>query len=309
MMARSRSRATDYAVYLAVRAGVALIQVLPDGAARFAAEAFGWLTYLLDRRHRDVADENLRFAFPHLTAERRVRLVRDSFFHFAGLIFEVARLPRKLHANNWRRHVELVGGDRLVAALIGDRPALLVTGHFGNWELAGYALGLLGFRTHAVARPIDNPYVDRFLRQWRERTGQRVLAKKGDFERMEGLLLRGGILATLADQDAGARGPFVNFFGRPASTHKAIALMALEFNVPIVVAGVPRVGRPSCYHVEIEDVIEPAEYAGRPDAVLALTQRYTSGLEILIRRNPGQYFWLHRRWKHQPMARKKPAAA
>ena len=305
----ARSRGTDYAVYLAVRIGVALIQVLTDGGAKLAAEAFGWLTYLADRRHRAVADENLRHAFPELTTDQRIRLVREAFFHFAGLIFEVARLPRKLHANNWRRHVELIGGDRLVQALIADRPALLVTGHFGNWELAGYALGLLGFRAHAVARPIDNPFLDRYLRQWRERTGQRVLAKKGDFDRMAELLRRGGILGTLADQDAGARGPFVSFFGRPASTHKAIALMALEFDVPIVVVGVPRVARPSRYHVEIEDVIEPAEFTGRPDAVLALTQRFTSGLERLIRRHPGQYFWLHRRWKHQPVARKKPAGA
>ena len=308
-MARPRSLMKDYAAYFIVRIGVALIQALTDGATRLAAEGFGWAAYRLDSRHRMVADENLRHAFPNLTEDERSQLVRESFFHFVRLIFEVARLPRKLHANNWRRHVELIGGDRLTAALTTDRPALLVTGHFGNWELAGYAMGLLGFRSHAVARPLDNPFVDRFLRQLRERTGQRVLAKKGDFDRMEELLQRGGILGTLADQDAGARGPFVNFFGRPASTHKAIALMALEFNVPIVVAGVPEVGEPSRYQVEIEDVIEPNEFAARPDAVLALTQRYTAALERLIRRHPGQYFWLHRRWKHQPAARKRPAAA
>jgi KDO2-lipid IV(A) lauroyltransferase len=85
--------------------------------------------------------------------------------------------------------------------------------------------------------------------------------------------------------------------------------MALQFDVPIVVAGVPRVGQPSRYRVEIEDVIEAAEFAGQADAVIALTQRYTAGLERLIRRHPGQYFWLHRRWKHQPAIRRKAAVA
>src|SRR5205085_11965591 len=116
--------------------------------------------------------------------------------------------------------------------LLSGRPVLCVTGHFGNWELAGYSLGLVGCPTHAIARPLDNPYVDRFLRTFRERTGQKLLAKRGDFDNMEKLLQDGGLLATLADQDAGQRGIFVDFFGRPASTHKAVALMAIRYNVP-----------------------------------------------------------------------------
>src|SRR5262249_32861073 len=159
------------------------------------------------------------------------------------------------------------------------------------------------FRTHAVARPLDNPYLDDFLRRFREKTGQRVLAKKGDFDQITELLKSGGVLATLADQDAGQRGLFVEFFGRPASTHKAIALMAIEYDVPLVVVGVPKVRRrPMHYHVVVEELIEPSDFAGRPDAVRAITQRYTAALERVIRSHPEQYFWLHRRWKHQPAA-------
>jgi len=122
-----------------------------------------------------------------------------------------------------------------------------------------------------------------------------------------------GVIATLADQDAGQRGQFVEFFGRPASTHKAVALLALEFNTSLLVLGVPRVGEgefnghrfeaPERYRIILSDYIDPEEYAGRPDAVKAITQRYTTALERVIRVAPEQYFWLHRRWKHQP---KKP---
>ena len=85
----------------------------------------------------------------------------------------------------------------------------------------------------------------------------------------------GGKVATLADQDAGPRGVFVDFFGRPASTHKAVALMALEYDALLVVVGVPRVGGPMRVRVGVRGRDRPAEYAARPDAVKAITQRYT----------------------------------
>jgi KDO2-lipid IV(A) lauroyltransferase len=130
----------------------------------------------------------------------------------------------------------------------------------------------------------------------------------------------GGKVATLADQDAGARGVFVDFFGRPASTHKAVALMAIEFDALLVVMGVPRVNRAgratakppagmreTFYALEVEELIDPREYAHRADAIKAITQRYTAALERLVRRHPEQYFWLHRRWKRQPRAKAKAA--
>ena len=112
------------------------------------------------------------------------------------------------------------------------------------------------------------------------------------------------------DQDAGQRALYVDFFGRPASTHKAIALLALEHNARLTVVGTPRVSaEPLHYRIEIADVIDPQDYAGQPDAVRAITQRFTHGLERLVRRHPDQYFWLHRRWKHQPLRRKSKQAA
>src|SRR5262249_28917412 len=163
----------------------------------------------VDRRHRQVADENLRHAYgEQLDDRQRDALVRDIYVHFCTMLVEIIQLPRKLHVTNWKRYAELYGGERVVAALLSDRPLMIVTGHFGNWEIAGYALGLFGFTTHAIARTLDNPHLDRFLRGFRERTGQKILAKKGDFDQIQELLAESGIIATLADQDAGQRGQF-----------------------------------------------------------------------------------------------------
>ena len=111
----------------------------------------------------------------------------------------------------------------------------------------------------------------------------------------------------LADQDAGQRGLFVDFFGRPASTHKAIALLAIEHQAPVVVGVARRVGPGFRYEIRCADVIEPDEFTGTADDARLLTQRYTSALEELIRQDPTQYLWLHRRWKHQPLPRKRPS--
>ncbi len=273
------------------------------------AAGLAWLAYHMDRRHRRVAINNLQHAFPGRWNLVQVdRIVRATYRHFCGVILEIIHLPRRLNPYNWVSYLEIPPNRRLVESLLSGRPLLLVTGHFGNWEMAGYVLGLLGFTGHAVARPLDNPFLDEYLRRFREKTGQKLLAKHGDFDKMQSILDHAGILATLADQDAGPRGLFVNFFGRPASTHKAVALLALEHRVPLLVIGARKIAEPMRYELVVEEHILPEDYVDRPDAILAITQRFTTALERIVRMAPEQYFWLHRRWKHQPArARRKVA--
>ena len=290
-MSKPRSRFIDFGVYLIVRVFVCMIQAIPFETACNLAWILAWLVHRIDHRHRRVADENLRHAFAEgLTDAQRERLVADVYCHFCRLLIEMIHLPRRLHINNWQRFVRLRDGPQLVDCLLSDRPLLIVTGHFGNWEMAGYTLGLLGFRSYAVARPLDNPYLDDFLHHFRERTGQKILSKKGDFDQMQRILSERGVMGTLADQDAGQRGLFVDFFGRPASTHKAIALLALEHRAVILVALACNLGAPLHYEIAIEETIFPEEYEGRPDAVRAVTQRFTAALERRRARAHGAVF-------------------
>ncbi len=304
-MSKPRSKSADYAVYLLVRVIVCVLQALSYGAARQVAAGLAWLLYYIDRRHRLVADDNLQRAFPgqYTDAERDV-LVRSVYRHFCCLLIDIVHTPRRLNPATWRAHVEMSDVRLLLQRLLSHRPLLMVTGHFGNWEVGGYVLGLLGFRTWAIARELDNPYLDHFLRRFRERTGQGLIAKNGEVHKMIAVLDNNGVLATLGDQDAGQRGMFVEFFGRPASTHKAVALLALEHRVPMLVIGVRKVAEPMRYRIVIEDHILPEEYDGRPNAVREMTQRFTAALERVVRQSPEQYFWLHRRWKHQPREKK-----
>jgi Kdo2-lipid IVA lauroyltransferase/acyltransferase len=306
-MARSKKRRLwlDYLAYLAVRSVVAFAQMLSIEQSYALARFLGWVIYKVDSRHRQVGIDNLTQAFDdQFTDVERDQIVRGVYRHFCMMLMEILHSPRKLHLENWRGSIELAGLAPVMDHLItGSRPLIVLTGHYGNWELAGYLFGMFGFPTVAVARTLDNPYLERYLRAFREKTGQSLIPKTGGFDQMVEVLQNNRALTFLADQDAGQRGLFVDFFGQPASTHKAIALLAIEHQAPVAVGVARRIGPGFRYEIRCEDVIDPAELSGTADDVRILTQRFTSALERLIRQDPTQYLWLHRRWKHQPRVR------
>jgi KDO2-lipid IV(A) lauroyltransferase len=307
-MARPRRRSLDFLVYLVVRLAVGLIQVLTVEQSYAFARWLAKLIYRVDKRHREVGIENLKHAFgDRYTDIERDQIVRHVYEHFCMMLMEILHIPRKLQPRTWRDRITLVGHEAVLDRLITGGPVILLSGHFGNWEMAGYLFGVFGFPPHSVARTLDNPYLDRFLRSFRQRTGQKMIAKTGGYDQMLEVLRDGGILSFLADQDAGERGMYVDFFGRPASTHKAIALLAIEHNAPVVVGYARRIGPGFRYEVGCDAIIEPEEWTGTADDARLLTQRYTTALETIIRRSPEQYLWLHRRWKHQPKPRAKKA--
>ena len=308
-MARTRNRTLDYLVYLGVRCGVGVLQMFTLEQSYAFARWLARTLYRLNKRHRHVGLENLRHAFgDHYSEAERVELVRAVYQHFSMMLVEILHIPRKLHPTTWRDRIRLVGQDRVLDVLLDGGPIILLTGHFGNWEMAGYLFGVFGFPTNSVARTLDNPYLDTFLKNFRERTGQKLIPKSGGYDQMLDVLRDGGVLSFLADQDAGPRGLYVDFFGRPASTHKAIALLAIEHKAPVLVGYARRIGPGFLYEVGCEAVVMPHEWTGTADDAKLLTQRYTSALETVVRRNPEQYLWLHRRWKHQPKVKSKSAS-
>lgn len=303
---RRRRPVLDYLVYLAVRLIVCIAQALTIEQSYRLGYWLAGLGFRFNRRHRNVALENLRAAFgDRYTEAERLEIVEGVYRHFLGVVMEILHIPRKLHPNTWRRYITLVAHEPVIERMLDERPVILLSGHFGNWEMAGYLFGVFGFQSSSVARILDNPYLETFLRRFRERTGQRMIAKKGGYDDILAVLRSGNVLSFLADQDAGQNGLYVDFFGRPASTHKAIALLAIEHRAPVVVGYARRLGPGFRYEVGSVDVIDPDDPSGVFDDPRALTQRFTASLERLVRRSPEQYLWLHRRWKHQPLPKGK----
>jgi len=303
----------DFLVYLVVRLLICLVQAL---RIETCAAAAGWLAWLIGHviRPRDeVIDENLRLAFPEMSAHERRRLTRRMWEHLLLMAIEAAHAPRKIHDTNWRQYLHLKDMRPMMRLFFADRPSVAVSAHFGNFELAAFAMRLFGLETFAVARPLDNRFLDRFIARFRSASVSRLLPKNGSAPEIAELLARRGMLSVLADQHAGPKGCWVDFFGRPASTHKAIALFALANEAPLMVGYVRRLGRPLEFEMAIEAVADPRrptpEQVDALKGVAELTQWYTHQIERIIRRDPQQYWWVHRRWKEAPASRRQARAA
>ncbi len=300
-MAKPRSPWIDYVIYLSLRVSVCVLQGVSPGIAWWFFDSMASLVFRFTRRRRDVVIDNLRHAFPGRYSDAELdAMALQVYRHFASIVLEVMLMPRKVTARTTRRYVDHAEYTPMKAEIDAKRPVIVLTAHYGNWELSAHCLGLAGIRSHLVARPLDNPYLDEWLRSNRELTGHKVLAKAGDIRRMNEVLANNETLCTLGDQDAGVNGMFVDFFGRPASTHKAIARLAQRTGAVIAVVGFQKTGGLLEYKIRLMDLIRPEDFENHADATFAITQRFTTAIERMICLDPVQYFWLHRRWKHQP---------
>ncbi|SFH81292.1 lysophospholipid acyltransferase family protein [Planctomicrobium piriforme] len=295
--------------YVGFRTLACVIEILSPRQLQRLALALSWLfVRVLPRRltRYDVASENLRAAFgQELSSAEIDSIIRGMWIHLFRLVAEMIQFPRKFRLENCRQVLVFRNRAAGVKAMLSGRPVFLVGGHYGNWEASTATFGQFGFRMGMVARELDNPYLHRWFAKARESTGHQLLLKDGGWDGMLDIVQAGGNLGLLCDQDAGKRGVFVNFFGRPASTYRSIALLALEHKAIIVVGYGRRLpddfdtARWSRFEIGCEDIIDVTEIEAE-DEVRAVTERYSAALERAIRRSPEQYFWVHRRWKSVP---------
>ena len=308
------------AQYFALRAWALLMDCFPVDLNLRTAQLLGTLWWLLSPKHRERALANLRPALGDRYSEQQLRdIARRSFQHFTQLyLVETGMLPRLISEWSWARHVELGRLGPALRLLLARRGCILLTPHFGSYELLGYTICRLGIPLTAIFRPLDNDLVNDYLIRTRKSGGLELLMKKGVSERAAAVLDAGGALCFIADQDAGRKGLFVDFFGRKASTYKSIGLLAMAKRVPIVVGYAARIGgeksgsradspggRPDStprfrYRIDVERVIHPEEWDSQDDPLLWITQTFSHAMEAAIRRYPEQYLWVHRRWKHRP---------
>lgn len=293
----------DFAVFLFVRGVIAIVQALPLSMCEQAAGVLATLFSRILRLRRRVIDDNLRHAFPIMTDRQRAEIAWRMWRHLFLMATEIAHTPRKIHRTNWKQHSDIMQVERFVRTLVSGRPLVLISAHFGNFELGGYLMGLFGFPTYTVARRLDNRFLDRFVNDFRGRTGQFMLPKEGSGDRIAELLRRGGILTLLGDQAAGDKGCWVDFFGRPASTHKAVAVFSLGSEAPTMVSYARRTGRPLHYEVGPYAILDPRDPEFELGTIPLFAQWYTDCLERIIAKSPDQYWWLHRRWKGNPPRR------
>lgn len=284
-----------------------VVRRLPQSFVTRLGHGLGWIAYRLDARHRRITLENLAATFPELSVQERTRIARQVFAHFGRKLFELLWFSGQ-SAERQLSLVEFVGAEHVKAAQEAGKGMLLVTGHFGFWELHALAHGLHLGPMAVVARALDNTLLDRMLIDLRSSTGNIVIDRKGGLRRIMRALNANQAVAVLIDQHILTSDAVrVDFLGRPAATTSAVAVLAMRTGAAVIPAfSLPlNDGR---YRLIYERPL-PLPSDETPDAVRELTQRCTKVLEKYVRAHPERWLWMHRRWRDDVRTTDSPSLA
>ncbi len=281
----------EQAAFLAIRS---MLRVLPHEAARPIGRAIGGLAGRIDRRHRKIAEKNLGIAFPELPPAERRRLVGDSFRHLGGAVCDAISADR-FRLDQLCERFSYEGWEHLDAAERAGKGVFILGSHLGYWEFSARPIGLYRGTIHTVARPADNPYLERELRRIRERFGYAVIHKRGAARRMIQVLRAGERVGILIDQRVQPQEAIVvPFFGQPALTSPVVARLSLRTGAAVLpIFAYPQDG--GRYRFVAREPIFPE---GEGDEAIAdLTRRYLAVTEREIREHPAEWLWMHDRWR------------
>jgi tetraacyldisaccharide 4'-kinase len=282
------------------RAVESLCRIVPRPAILALGRGLGRILADLDHRHVGIAADNLRRSFPHWDGSRILRTARDVYTHFGEVLLDVVWLTGRSREDVLSLVADVEGRHHVEAALAAGRGAVMVTAHYGNWELNGVAHGLLFGRMGVVARPLDNPLLDRRLCAARTQGGNVVIYKQRAVNQVLRLLREGRAVAILIDQNVQAKdGIFVDFFGRPAATTTVAAALAVKTGCALVPAHARRLGD-GRYRIIYDPPVTWTPSGDRQADIASVTQRLTWIIEGWVRETPDQWLWIHRRWKTQP---------
>jgi KDO2-lipid IV(A) lauroyltransferase len=282
----------------ALRAVITALSGIGLRAASRVGAALGTLGYRPLGIRRAVVERQVRAALPQLSSDAQLRIARASYAHLGRTTTETALLPM-YDAGRIIAMFEAVEGWSIVEErLARGKGLILVSGHLGNWELGGAYLAARGLPMQAVARHMENPLFDRYLTSTRERIGLTVVHDDEAVRRVPRALRAGQAVAFLIDQGAvGLASTWVPFFGRLAKTPRGPAVFALRLGTPVVFGAAIRQPN-NRFRLYFEPI--DTKSTGNLDAdVDRIVADYTAALERWVRRAPEQYFWHHRRWKHQ----------
>jgi Kdo2-lipid IVA lauroyltransferase/acyltransferase len=286
--------------YGATRALEALVAALPRGAADRLGARIGASVHRPLGIRRSVVVSNLRRAFPEASDAWIERTAREAYRHLGRETAATMRMA-KLTRDEVIACTEMVGWDDFVAAVEEGRGVVVMTGHFGNWEMGAASMAVRGVRFTAIVQAQSNTLVNARLDAARHRLGVETI-ERGVAPRLVPRALRDGYaVGIVSDQDAWEAGVWVPFFGVPSSTHRGPALFALRSGAPVFTIAAYRVPGELRYRVVLERV--PVRRSGSlADDIVGLTADLAARLEAAIRLAPEQYFWFHRRWKTPPPA-------
>ncbi|MFQ6618774.1 MAG: lysophospholipid acyltransferase family protein [Fidelibacterota bacterium] len=272
-----------------------LVRSIPLATAVNLGEKIGTFIYKNFPVRRSVTLINLKNAFPEKSRQEVELIALKTYQNFTKLAVEFLRLT-DLKKKTIKSILKFTGLENLTAHKAKKSGGLLLTAHFGNWELAGASLALLGFPLHVIAGTQRNKLVERLIEKYRRKVGLKTIHVKDSVKNTLRALKNGNLVGILGDQDAGKYGISVNFFGIPSSTPRGPAVFAIKMGVPVYTLFTIRMNKGK-HRVIIEpfktDDLQPLNEKNIREFLL----RYNKRLENYIYQYPDHWFWPHRRWK------------
>ncbi len=287
------------AIEVVLQRGSALVAALPLSVQQRLGAMIGWVLRQALPRRWDITLANLRRAFPAQPSHWHQHIARQSFANLGIVLAEVFAMAR--YPIERLRHLVRFEHTELIAqAARQQRGVVLLSAHFGNWELTALTLPLITDQSVTViTKRIKNPAVDHFIDQARQRTGNQLVRAHRVGAIIPKIIRENRALALLADQSARPEHDFyVPFFNIPTLTFRTPAVLALRFGMPVII-GFSERQPDGTYRVALEQ-LPTDDLPATEEGAKMLMQRYHQRLEAAIRRHPEQWLWQHRRWKHSP---------
>jgi len=284
--------------YAGVSLAILLVRIMPLRIGRIFCRLTGDAFFLLSSRRRRLALENLQMAFGSEKSPAEIRsIARRSVHSFFLTCFEMVWVTRQRSAGRLQACMDEfeVGRQRLRELYEKAGGIIFVTPHLGNWEIFLRLAQLAEVPLVIVARPLDNPLLEKLVTRSRTATGQRIIYKKNAMFAMEEALRQGRCVGILADQSS--RGITASFFGRPAYTTVIPAILAYKYNRPIVVIACFRKEEVLGYRGSMSDPLWPDLAANEGSELKRLTETMNRWMETFILSQPDQWLWMHDRWK------------
>lgn len=285
-------------IFFFIRAFMMSWGSVPPKTGRRLGMALGRLIYRYNGRHRQITINNLQMAYPKQSQIEVTAVAKRVFENLGKMIYEICWSTTLSEAELFR-HVKIKGMQHIRQAYSKGKGVLVLTAHFGNWELLTVVGKLIGYPLSMVYRPMDFKPLEHTIAMLRTRFGGRMIRKKKGSRKILHSLDRKEMVALLLDQNVAFReGVFAPFFNVPACTNKGLALLALKTGAPVVPIFLLREAKG--YRGIILPEIPLVRTGDKTKDVEINTAAYSNAIETMVRQYPDQWFWIHRRWNTKP---------
>ncbi len=262
-------------------------------------EFVGDILRILSKKREQITYDNLKYAFPNQSEVWINNVVKKSY-HNLGIVLVETPALKYFSKDYMSKYLKVENIGFIDEVLQRGKGLILMSGHYGNWELMAYGVGLLAnIPILIVVKPQQNDFLDKFLNEFRTMKTNSVVPMSKAARKMVSTIKNGKSVALLVDQSADKnKDIYVDFFGRPAATYEAPAVLSLKFKTPIVYAFVVR-NEDGTYKLKLSE-LKTDDLENTKENIRILTERHVKALEDAIREHPYLWTWQHRRWKHQP---------